>query len=152
MLFTSPALCSTITVTVPNHGLRPRHSLGLCVGLLLILHLVLLRVRPSNIFMSRINLLNVWLLQAQDRDRLRALVSAVIILRVPEDAGSFMTRWGSVSVWGRTLFHGVSYVWILQIFCGTVWMKVPDHRYILYLYEKIQREKFVDTPPLSEWD
>jgi hypothetical protein len=56
---------------------------------------------------------------AQDRDRCRTLVSAVINLRVPWNAGNFMTSCKPVSCSVRTLHHGVIeyiYIYICQIF------------------------------------
>ena len=49
-----------------------------------------------------------WIGLAQDRDRWRTLVSAVMSLRVPWNAGNFLTSCKPVSCSGRTLHHGVS--------------------------------------------
>ena len=49
-----------------------------------------------------------WIGLAQDRDRWRTLVTAVMSLRVPWNAGNFLTNCKPVSWSRRTLHHGVS--------------------------------------------
>ena len=49
-----------------------------------------------------------WIGLAQDRDRWRTLVSAVMKLRVPWNAGNFLTSCKPVSFSRRTLHHGLN--------------------------------------------
>jgi len=49
-----------------------------------------------------------WIGLAQDRDRWRTLVSAVMNIWVPLNAGNFLTSCKPVSFSRRTLYHGVS--------------------------------------------
>ena len=46
-----------------------------------------------------------WIYLAQGMDRWRAVVKAVMNLRVPYNAGSFLTSWEIVSFSRRTLLH-----------------------------------------------
>ena len=49
-----------------------------------------------------------WTGLAQDKDRCRTLVSAVMNIRVPWNAGIFLTSYKPVSFSRRTLHHGIS--------------------------------------------
>ena len=62
-------------------------------------------VRTGSLYTIQVNLI---LYLAQDRDRWRAVVNAIMNLRVTLNARNFLTSWEPVSFSSRTLLRGVS--------------------------------------------
>jgi len=83
-----------------------------------------------------------WIGLAQDRDRWRTLVSALMNLRVPWNAGNFLTSCKPVSFSWRTLHRGVSELLItkyvfwfsLQILSETFFILRRNERDVVTIY------------------
>jgi len=66
------------------------------------------------------HLIQIWHVPAEDRDKWHTLVSAVMNLRVPWNAGNFLSSCKPGSCSGRTLHHGASKFGMCRATCGAL--------------------------------
>ena len=94
-----------------------------------------------------------WIGLAQDRDRWWTLVSAVMNLRVPWNAGNFLTSCKPVSFSRRTLHHGESIIIIIIIIIAYL-LQLSCHSMtvVLTLVQTIQMRIYMNkTVPKTQY-
>ena len=66
-----------------------------------------------------------WIDLAQNLDRWRAVVNAIVNLRLTWNEENFLSSWGPVSFWGRTLFPGINLLISFMEFHYCVYKTTP---------------------------
>ena len=100
-------LFNLFATTLPIGGHSSIHNLRMC-------HAVVTGTHWQEVGCGHVD----WIGQAQNRDRWHTLVSVVMNLHVPWNAGNFFISCKPVSCSGRTLHHGVSmYVCMYVYMC-----------------------------------
>ena len=96
-----------------------------------------------------------WIGLAQDRDRWRTLVSTVMNLRVPWNAGDLLTSCKPVSFSRRTLHHGLSkYLTIFRKPVGKiqVWIKSHKNNGYMKTYLHLWQQRIYVAQFFVEWE